>query len=105
MDTKTLLIEEKPVKVATKIKFMVVENIIECSNAVYRHSSQSVFKVMRLQMEKDIKFNGGRYWSYENVSQRNVEGCEEYGEFRSKELAQIFCDALNIKPQIELKML
>ena len=103
--SKEVSVEGKTIKVNTKIEFMVVEEIIECRNAVYTHASKSTFNVMRMQMEQDISI--GEYWSFENLENRNVNGCEKYGEFTSKELARIFCDALNNKTQdalIEISM-
>jgi len=85
------------INVATRIEFQVTKKFKQVREMDYSTGSRPTFKVMRRQMESDFG-----NWSSDIIERRAVEGCEEYAEFTSEEMAHVFCQALNNMTQHEL---
>ncbi len=95
---KTILtIQGTEIKVETKIKFIVSEKNVNCRDYNYESTTKTEWVVNRKLMEQDCE-----RWSDEVLFRHLKEGHEKYGQFTSKEMADVFCNALNNMTQKQL---
>jgi len=90
-------IQGSEIKVETKITFIVTEKWVNCKGYNNESTSKKQWVVNRKLMEQDC----GR-WADEVLFRHLKEGHEKYGQFTSKEMADVFCNALNNMTQKQL---